>query len=286
MLKIINGVESVDKLFANGNFKLERWDTYIEGILPKCKNLLLKDMKDKIEAGKFDFDKDFLPIIKGVVSKKDKRIEAVQSFAMVTENLEEKIIKNFGKTIDVTLVLHLGLCNGAGRVINLESKQYILLGIEKIIELDWCDINSMYGLIYHELGHVYQMEHGVLTRAYKGRDEFLWQLFIEGIAMNFEQRLMGDENYFHQDVNGWLSWCDTNINKIKRDFDKDLSSMTRSNQRYFGDWINYRGQPDVGYYLGARFLQWLSKRYAFDEMIVFDKSLINVEWNSYLKRSN
>jgi hypothetical protein len=122
-------------------------------------------------------------------------------------------------------MLYVGLCNGAGWVVNLDSEQYVLLGIEKIIELDWCDTKAMYGLIYHELGHIYQMQHGVLTREYKGSDSFLWQLFTEGIAMYFEQRLMADDNFFHQNVNGWMNWCDANIYRIKVDFNNDLANI-------------------------------------------------------------
>jgi hypothetical protein len=94
---------------------------------------------------------------------------------------------------------------------------------------------------------------------------------------------MADDNFFHQNVNGWMNWCDANIYRIKVDFNNDLANMSRSNQRYFGDWVNYYGKPDVGYYLGARFVQWLNKRYTFDEMIHFDISIIKVEWNSCLE---
>ena len=223
-----------------------------------------------------------MPILNAVLINKEKIIKAVDSFAKVTASLDEKIVHTFGKTLDVTIILYVGLCNGAGWVVNLDSKQYVLLGIEKIIELDWCGINAMYGLIYHELGHIYQMQYGILTRGYKGTDAFLWQLFTEGIAMYFEQRLIGDDNFFNQNVNGWLEWCDANIYSIKIDFNNDLVNMTCGNQRYFGDWVSYNGQSDVGYYLGARFVQWLNKRYTFDEMIHLDVSIIRVEMDSYL----
>ncbi|MGI5900630.1 MAG: hypothetical protein ACOX8S_12075 [Christensenellales bacterium] len=282
MLKIINAAESIEKLFIDGNFKLELWDAYIDSILPNHRNLFLEDMKDTIASGRFNFENDYLPILNAVLMNKEKRIKAVDSFAKVTVSLDEKIVQTFGKTLDVTIILYVGLCNGAGWVVNLESKQYVLLGIEKIIELDWCDINAMYGLIYHELGHIYQMQYGILTREYKGTEAFLWQLFMEGIAMYFEQRLIGDDNFFHQNMNGWLEWCDTNIYNIKIDFNNDLTNMTSGNQRYFGDWVRYNGQSDVGYYLGARFVQWLNKRYTFDEMIHFDISIIRAEWDSYL----
>lgn len=283
MLKIINAVEDIENLFMNGIFKLEYWNTYMDSLLPNHKNLFLDDMSQTVTTGRFTFENDYLPILNAVLLKEEKINKAIKSFSLVTENLNEKICKTFGKSINATIMLYVGLCNGAGWVVNLDSEQYVLLGIEKIIELDWYDTKAMYGLIYHELGHIYQMQHGVLTREYKGSDSFLWQLFTEGIAMYFEQRLMADDNFFHQNVNGWMNWCDANIYRIKVDFNNDLANMSRSNQRYFGDWVNYYGKPDVGYYLGARFVQWLNKRYTFDEMINFDISIIKVEWNSYLE---
>ena len=140
--------------------------------------------------------------------------------------------RNDTKTIDVEIILYIGLCNGAGWVVTLESKTYCLLGIEKIMELKWCDVNSMYGLIYHELGHVYQNQYGVLERIFENnRHQFLWQLFPEGIAMYFEQVLVDNFNYYHQDKDGWKLWCDNNLIQIIKDFNDDLNTMTFDNQR-------------------------------------------------------
>ena len=43
--------------------------------------------------------------------------------------------------------------------------------------------------------------------------------------------------------------------------------MTRENQRYFGDWVNYYGHGDVGYYLGAKFVQMLCAEQDFRRVI-------------------
>ena len=115
----------------------------------------------------------------------------------------------FGHELEIDIVLYVGLCNGAGWVTNINGRDVILLGIEKILELNWYDEDSMRGLIYHELGHVYQMQYGVLEQeSFDHRKNFVWQLFVEGIAMYFEQVLVGDKNYFHQDAEGWKQWCE------------------------------------------------------------------------------
>ena len=273
-LKIINTINKISEIYSNGSFDINKWYSYIEGINSNLKQLCLDDMNEAISTRLVTFDNDYLPILDNVIND-ESRNEALSSFEEVTNNLTEKIMSKFGKTINVEIILYLGLCNGAGWVVTLDNKTYCLLGIEKIVELKWCDINSMYGLIYHELGHVYHSQYGVLERTFENnRYQFLWQLFTEGIAMYFEQALIGNYEYFHQDKNGWKDWCDKNLNEIKIDFYNDLTNMTFENQRYFGDWVYYNEHNDVGYYLGARFVQFICKKYQFDDILSFDIELV------------
>lgn len=41
--------------------------------------------------------------------------------------------------MDVDIILYLGLASGAGWATTLGGKRVILLGVEKIIEIDWYD---------------------------------------------------------------------------------------------------------------------------------------------------
>jgi len=54
--------------------------------------------------------------------------------------------------------------------------------------------------------------------------------------------------------------------------------MTKSTQRYFGDWVSYHGKGDVGYYLGTRFVQKLSRKYDFDRIINLDMESVYWEY--------
>lgn len=286
MLKVINAANSLEDFFHDDCFSIEQWSQYVDTVLPIHKNIFINDMRETIHAGGLTFENDYLPVLNNVLIHKESREKVVSSFRKVTDHLDKRILKTMGKSIEATVILYMGLCNGAGWVIPIDSCQYVLLGIEKIIELGWQDINDMYGLIYHELGHIYQMQYGQLKRNYKNSDAFLWQLFTEGIAMLFEQKLIGSNDYFHQDKNGWADWCAANLNMIMNDFHSDLTNMTRENQRYFGDWVHYKGYHDVGYYLGAKFVQWMNTKYPFDEMLNFDIKTIQLEWISYLDRNN
>ncbi len=270
MIKIIDTYNQIGDLFIGGNFDFEKWKKYINSMYPDCDKMFTDDVKEYIATGKYTFEQDFLPIINNVFN--NPKLDAIhRSFLMVIDGLNKKIERKFGREVDAEIVLYLGLCNGAGWVTDINGKTVILLGVEKIIELDWCSIDDMRGLIYHELGHVYQAQYGVLEReSAEDAKNFIWQLFVEGVAMYFEQLLVGDIKYYHQDKNGWKAWCDEHFVRILQDFKNDLATMTEKDQRYFGDWADYHGKGDVGYYLGARFVHFMLQKYKFDEIIDFD----------------
>lgn len=270
MINIINTLPQINELFDNGSFSLEKWKIYIDSIYPNCENIFLDDVKEYTATEKYTFENDFLPIINAVYNNQ-KLLKLQSSFEQTIDGLNERIITKFGKEVDADIVLYLGLCNGAGWVTEINGRTVVLLGIEKIIELDWISVDDMRGLIYHELGHVYQAQYGVLECDIQNSEKaFVWQLFTEGIAMYFEQALVGDLNYYHQDKNGWKAWCDEHFQQILQDFKTDLPTMDNQNQRYFGDWADYYEYGDVGYYLGARFVHYLLERYDFDDLIKFN----------------
>ena len=269
-MNIIDVTKDIQMAYESGHFNIEKWKNYMYYVLPHAKDICLYDMEDSISHG-LSWEKDYLPVLNLVPLNIDKLMEITQSFYKVTENLEETISAKFNKVLDVDIVLYLGLCNGAGWVTTINGKTTVLLGIEKIIELDWVDIDSMNGLILHELGHVYQEQYGVLYREFDAqRDHFLWQLFTEGIAMVFEQEIVYDSEYYHQDNGEWKNWCSQNVALIRQSFRNDLDTMTKENQRYFGDWVDFYGYGDVGYYLGTRFVRFLLEHDCFNNLISYD----------------
>ena len=174
----------------------------------------------------------------------------------------------------------LGLGNGAGWATTLNGKPTVLLGIEKIVELHWCSEDDMNGLVLHELGHVYAAQFG--TSLSPSREQrLLAQLFSEGIAMVFEQELVGNPNYFHQNVNGWTTWCHEHLSAIAHCFAAESPSLTRETQRYFGDRVSFEGYPDVGYYLGARFVRFLMEKMTFDEVLCLPLSQIQQSFDAF-----
>lgn len=283
MIKIVDTYSKIDTLFVNGTFSLEKWELYINSIYDNSADIFKNDLKEYLDSGKYVYEKDILPIINAVNGH--PALETLHSsFNKVTDTLDKRIIDCFGNELDVEIVFYVGLCNAAGWVTNINGKDVILLGVEKILELNWQDIDSMYGLIYHELGHIYHKQYGVFNQfSEDNKQNFVWQLFTEGIAMYFEQMLVKDLNYYHQNRDGWREWCESHFLQILVDFNTDLPMMTRLDQRYFGDWADYYGRGDVGYYLGTKLVQHLCKKFGFEQLInmkietIYDEYLAFVE---------
>ena len=278
MIKIINTYPQINSLFENGMFHRAKWEEYINSVYADSANVFISDLKECLDSGNYVYEKDVLPILNAVYNHSE--LETLHSsFCNITEDLNKKVIDCFGRELDIDIVLYVGLCNAAGWVTNINGRDVILLGIEKILELNWYDRKSMSGLVYHELGHVYHKQYGRFHQQSDSNSRnFVWRLFTEGIAMYFEQALVNDFNYFHQDNNGWLKWCDNHYRQIVADYHSDLPTMTKSNQRYFGDWVSYNGKGDVGYYLGTKFIQQLCGKYDFDRLINLDIDSIYQEY--------
>ena len=274
-MRIINLAADLTPIYPGGRFDLTCWEEYIRAADPALADLCLADMRGDIAAGLLDYEAQVLPVLNGCWQNAAVRAEALASFAEVTAGLDERVRACFGRTVEADVILYPGLCSGAGWVTTLHGRDVILLGIEKITELRWCSADDMRGLIFHELGHVYQRQYGVLERACATtRRQFLWQLFTEGVAMRFEQLLVGNMTYFHQDRDGWATWCCAHIHQMKADFLHDLDTMTRANQRWFGDWARYEGRGDAGYYLGARFVGFICRDRAFDSILSLDDAAV------------
>lgn len=281
-MEIIDATGELNACFASGTFDLDRWGAYIDAAVPGARELCLGDLRDCLDAD-FTWEGSYLPVLNAVLREREKREWAIASFHAVTERLDKRLLARFGRTVDAKVILYLGLCNGAGWVTTVRGQRAVLLGLEKILELDWCGIDDMTGLILHELGHVYQGQYGVLYWETDDEPEqFLRQLFTEGVAMVFEQELVGDPTYFHQDRDGWKNWCDRNAAKIRRSFEQDRNSMTRMTQRYFGDWVSFEGHGDTGYYIGTRFVRFLMETEDFDRIIQYDMEEVKAGYARFL----
>lgn len=283
MIKIIDTYGEIASLFDKNVFNSTKWEVYMNSIYPDSANIFKNEVNAYLASGKYTFERDFLPILNAVSNNPNLDV-LHRSFLTATNDIDQKIVRKFGQGLDADIVLYLGLCNAAERVTSINGRKTILLGTEKILELGWQGLNSMYSLIYHELGHIYHAQYGYLEQhSEDSKVNFVWQLFEEGIAMYFEQMLLGDLNFFHQGIE-WAQWCSSHFTQILMDFDNNLPTITRFNQRYFGDWADYYGHGDVGYFLGTKFVHWLLKTHGFEELICLDIGRVYHLYHNFIEQ--
>jgi len=265
------------------SFDLEHWKAYMDAALPGAKEPCLRDMEECVSAG-YPWEEAFLPVLNAAIQNADARQKTALAFHRAADGLEQRLLSAFGRTPDADVILYLGLCNGAGWATDVGGRSAVLLGIEKIFELGWYGADDMNALILHELGHLYHFQFGADLRALRHTpDALLWQLFSEGVAMVFEQDALGDAGYFHQDKNGWKTWCETHLGMIAARFADDLGRMTPQDQNYFGDWVRFEGQGDVGYYLGAGFVRFILTAERFDRVIQYGPAEIRSAFDRFLR---
>ena len=257
-MQIINTLQQVRALFSDGCFEREKWRRYAADIWAELPALCEQD------AAAYEFDRDVLPVIENALRDHAALDELAASFDAAVTALQKNLQSLYDDEPDVTIVLYLGLCNAAGWAIRQsehpQGGQAILLGLEKIVELGWQGDKDMKGLIFHELGHLWHESAGRCALPEQSfRERAVTQLYDEGVAMRCEQLLCGDDAFFHQDKHGWLAWCRDHQDEMRMDYLRRMDAGEPTHC-FFGDWVRWQGQPDVGYFLGCRFVAWLEER--------------------------
>ena len=270
---VINTCCNIKSYFSDG-FDMSVWRDYAGEISKELPSKCEKDAKE------YDFNKCVLPVVEAVLS--EEKLDFVsRSFQTVIDSLNDNLSKLFDTEPDINIILYLGLCNGAGWATTLDGKDTVLLGIEKIIELNWCDEINMRALIFHEIGHLWHKLNGNLhIPEYTTRRKGISQLYCEGIAMVCEHILCGDNGFYHQDKDGWLSWCYKNENEIKSEYLRRLDKK-ESIQDFFGDWCSYKGHSDVGYFLGCRFVEHLMRSHTIKEIANMKYRVLNKAFSEF-----
>lgn len=260
-MRIIDTFGDISLCFNDGLFSLDDWRSYMRMVYPQATEMIERD------SACYDFQHDILPILNAAFADHAKLQKLHQSFQVTTRHLEESIKKHLQVELDADIVLYLGLCNGAGWATSINGKPVVLLGIEKIAELNWVDETSMIALIYHEIGHLWHYQERTLFCGGSTTEEkALWQLYSEGIAMYCEQLLCHNPSFFHQDQKGWLEWCNQNRTRLFIEYFRRVEQH-ESVQDFFGDWCSFEGYSDVGYYLGAELIRKALTEYTIDDVL-------------------
>ena len=278
-MRVINTFDKIQNCFIDDIFNIDCWRKYTKDFS--------RELSEKCEqdSGKYDFKKDILPVLNNVMLNRKAALEANNSFIAATDKLRGSIDTLFHRGSETDIILYLGLCNGAGWATTLDGRNAVLLGIEKIIELNWQNESAVQGLIFHEIGHIWHRTYGNLCpETHSSGEQSLVQLYQEGIATVCEQILCQDDNNYHQNQNGWLEWCISNKAEIKREFLQRIEKNI-STQDFFGDWCNYKNHSDVGYYLGCEFIKYLKRKYSLADIANLNTDRLYLHYNEFAIRT-
>ncbi len=248
-MQIFNTIPEIRNLFLGKAFDWNIWRHYAAGISPSLASKCEEDIRE------YDFAREIRPVLEKSAVSGDALDRLNVSFCAAAETLRDRICRLFDTEPDVIILLYWGLCNGAGWATTLDGHSAVLLGAEKIIELRWTGETEMKGLLFHEIGHLWHEQAGTIRPSlHSPREQAVWQLIEEGVAMVCEQQLAGDDHFYHQNKAGWLSWCLCHEAEIKR---AALVRLENGNgiPDFFGDWHRFMGRADVGYFLGCRFIR-------------------------------
>ena len=152
-MKIIDTFQDMVDAFSNGPFNMDKWEKYADHISPSLTKKVKADCSD------YHFETQILPVITHMLQNIEKAEQAHRSFVKAVKELPQKTADIFGEELEISIIFYLGLCNGAGWATDLNGQSVILMGIEKIVELNWCNERNMAGLLYHELGHIWHYTH-------------------------------------------------------------------------------------------------------------------------------
>lgn len=276
-MKILNTCPQIQRYFQDQEFCLELWRQYAAEISPTLAQKCEEDIRS------YCLDTDVLPVIGRALSNFDQINQTGAVFDRIMHEFTARLPCLFEEDPNIALILYLGLCNGAGWSTVLDGQNCVLLGVEKIIELNWGSIDEMRGLIFHEIGHLWHKTVGKMAPAGSGpRWKSLLQLYQEGVAMVCEQILLADSEAYHQNKGDWLSWCADHEASLKKEYLARLEKG-ESTQDFFGDWNQYQGHSDVGYYLGCQFVKYLQRKFSLRELANLPYSILDREFISFAR---
>lgn len=187
-----------------------------------------------------------------------------------------------GLDFDVIFLIHVGIGLGAGWATRFRGMPACLLGLENIAELGWTDDVALAALAAHEIGHL--AHENWRQEALSCASGPLWTLYLEGLAMRVEHRIMGRETWHEQTGQaGWLEWCQANQGNLARQFLTRMESSADTKD-FFGSWYEIDGYAQSGYYLGHEVVRRLEEQHTLREIALFTPDQVTANAKHVLDR--
>lgn len=209
----------------------------------------------------------------------DKTTELISE---ITDTIENKLDDFYSdKYFEPTIIVYHGLGNAAGWATEYMGNQTILLGVEKIVELNWDNKSKIEDLISHEIGHIIHQQ--IRKEPLDIYDDFgrkyIFRLYTEGVATYCENLLNGRRKA----TPDWYEKALRNESQVKQEFLKKYHSNDYTIIDFFGDWNPILGIPEAGYFLGLRVVEKLIEELSLFEIMTLDLKNICHYFFEYLK---
>lgn len=160
----------------------------------------------------------------------------------------------------IRIVLYHGLGNSAGWATHYHNVPAILLGIEKIAELDWISDEELKRLMAHEYVHLVHQHLRKDAWEFKSSyEEAVMRLYLEGLASYYEMILAE----VPPRVTRWEQRCKTVEPILKANYMQVLAEEGKDFNAFYGDWHQVEGLSDTGYYLGKQLIAMLLEEETF-----------------------
>lgn len=248
---IINYFNDFSPQTFKANDLLDKWLDHIKKY-PLLKTYCIEDYSDgwKEIALKrvFTYDESIFLRMKKVAILLHQIIEHIQSKAKAFFDCEE--------IADIDWIIYHGLGNGAGGYTRLGSKNVILFGLEKIVDLKWDNEKKLNDLVAHEYSHyIHEAMRGSSLESHQDfQTDMIYRMYVEGLA-TFGERIMYGR---HKSMSDWYIKCLEKESLLKLRFNRLLRDESNDLLHFFGDWYPVENLIEAGYFLGMRMIEkWL-----------------------------
>lgn len=200
--------------------------------------------------------------------------EARTNLLSVLESTCSRAQAKLGMELNVLFVIHVGIGCGAGWATTFNGQPAVLFGLENLAELNWCNQDSLAGLVAHELGHLLHFEWRSQANQAEG-DGAWWQLYEEGFAQRCETLVMGQDSW-HMTCSqlGWRRWCAANLQALASGY-MESAERHKPVRDYFGSWFEIQGWRQTGYYLGHEVLRFWERENSLQSLAVMPADAVD-----------
>lgn len=258
--------------------QIAEWQKFYAGSAPALPGRLYRDYAD-VAGGWLAIARE--KVWPHLAERMDRMWTASRSIRAVHQDIHGRAVQSLGYTDALVIVSYVGIGNGAGWATQWEGRPAVLLGLEKIAELNWHNEPEVRKVLAHEIGHLFMMSiRGDIEKL--GEDPLLC-LYEEGFAQHCEHVMLGKETWGCASQSGWLEWCLSQEDYLARRYVREMHDR-EAWRRFYGDWFEIDGWRQTGYFLGCKLVQRLAGTHELRALAAMGEDQIKAAVLDYLRR--